>query len=89
MVKDPIRGDHHVLVLCDVLDPTGAPHATNTRAPLAAILDEEIIAEEPLYGFEQEYTMMKDGTVFGWPAVCLKITKITKFLPLGAVQFCL
>ena len=32
------------------------------------ILDKEITSEEPLYGFEQEYTMLgSDGRVFGWP----------------------
>ncbi len=39
VVPDPIRGDPHVLVMCEVLDQKGKPHATNTRAPLAAIID--------------------------------------------------
>mmetsp|Transcript_7535 Transcript_7535/g.27351 ORF Transcript_7535/g.27351 Transcript_7535/m.27351 type:complete len:393 (+) Transcript_7535:77-1255(+) len=65
---DPIRGDNHVLVLCEVLTPNGDPHPTNTRDRLAKILDKEINDEEPLYGFEQEYTMLgSDGRVFGWP----------------------
>jgi len=65
---DPIRGDPHVLVLCEVLTPDGVPHPTNTRDRLANILDKEITSEEPLYGFEQEYTMLgSDGRVFGWP----------------------
>ena len=65
---DPIRGEPHVLVLCEVLTPNGDPHPTNTRDRLANIIDKEITAEEPLYGFEQEYTMLgPDGRVFGWP----------------------
>ena len=65
---DPIRGDPHVLVLCEVMNPDGTPHATNTRNKLVALLDDEIKKEAPLYGFEQEYTMLSgDGRVYGWP----------------------
>lgn len=29
-----------------------------------------MLEQDPLYGFEQEYTMMtKQGTVYGWPNV--------------------
>ena len=68
---DPIRGGDNVLVICEVMNPDGTPHETNTRAPLVKLLDEnpDIVSQEPLYGFEQEYTMIgKDGRVFGWPA---------------------
>lgn len=65
---DPIRGENHVLVLCEVLNPDGTPHASNTRAPLKAVVDKMDPAEKPLFGFEQEYTMLgKDGQVYGWP----------------------
>jgi len=65
---DPIRGEPHVLVLCEVLTPEGVPHPTNTRHRLDQVIDKEITGEEPLYGFEQEYTMMgPDGRVYGWP----------------------
>jgi glutamine synthetase len=67
---DPIRGGDNVLVMCEVLQPDGTPHPTNTRRPLADFLKANpgVVADEPLYGFEQEYTMMgKDGRVFGWP----------------------
>jgi glutamine synthetase len=58
-----------VLVLCEVLNPDGTPHATNSRAKLAAIIDEKVEKEAPLFGFEQEYTMLaKDGSVYGWPS---------------------
>ncbi|EFN56917.1 hypothetical protein CHLNCDRAFT_143431 [Chlorella variabilis] len=69
VVPDPIRGGDDVLIMCDVLDPTGAPHPTNTRAKLEAIINDTVKAEAPLFGFEQEYTMLsKGGHVYGWPA---------------------
>lgn len=68
VVPDPIRGGDNVLVMCDVLDPTEEPHETNTRAPLAALMNDAVRAEAPLFGFEQEYTMLnKGGGVHGWP----------------------
>lgn len=49
------------LVLCEVLNPDGTPHDTNTRH----LIGEE---EEGLwFGFEQEYTIMKDGKPLGFP----------------------
>lgn len=52
-----------------MLDPAGAPHATNTRAKLAEVLTPAVKAEATLFGFEQEYTMLsKGGLVHGWPA---------------------
>jgi glutamine synthetase len=65
---DPIRGGNNVLVLCDIEDSNGNPVPSNTRRPLVDIIDAAVEAEEPLYGFEQEYTMLgPDGRVFGWP----------------------
>eukprot|EP00899_Mesostigma_viride_P002356 jgi/Mesvir1/12120/Mv00381-RA.1 len=68
-VPDPIRGAPHLLVLCDVLSPDGEPHPSNTRAKLAAIIDEKVKAHDCWFGIEQEYTLLeKDGTrIFGWP----------------------
>jgi len=69
VIPDPIRGGDDVLVMCEVYNPDGSPHDTNTRAKLRDIITPAIEAEEPLYGFEQEYTMLKkDGTVYGWPS---------------------
>ena len=42
-----------VLVMCDVLNPDGSPHDTNTRARLVELLTPDVVAERPLYGFEQ------------------------------------
>lgn len=65
---DPIRGGQDVLVMCEVLKPDSSPHPTNTRALLAALIDSSVVAEAPLYGFEQEYTMLTNsGNVYGWP----------------------
>jgi glutamine synthetase len=65
---DPIRGNPHVFVLCEVLNPDGTPHETNTRRLIANILSRDILDEETLFGFEQEYTMFnKAGKVYGWP----------------------
>jgi glutamine synthetase len=65
---DPIRGDNHVLVLCEVLNPDSTPHETNTRRKIEELLTPDVLAEETLFGFEQEYTMFnKAAKVYGWP----------------------
>ena len=65
---DPIRGGNNLLVLCEVMNPDGTPHATNTRAQLRAVIDNKVASEAPLFGWEQEYTMIgKNGRPFGWP----------------------
>ncbi|CAM6009549.1 unnamed protein product [Sphagnum balticum] len=65
---DPIRGDPHVFVLCEVLNPDGTPHETNTRHLIKSVLSQDILDEDTLFGFEQEYTMFnKAGKVYGWP----------------------
>jgi glutamine synthetase len=49
------------LVLCEVTNPDGTPHETNTRS---------LIGEEDYglwFGFEQEYTIVKDGKPLGFP----------------------
>eukprot|EP01026_Neomeris_dumetosa_P002782 TRINITY_DN1074_c0_g1_i4.p1 TRINITY_DN1074_c0_g1~~TRINITY_DN1074_c0_g1_i4.p1 ORF type:complete len:385 (-),score=51.23 TRINITY_DN1074_c0_g1_i4:350-1504(-) len=69
VVPDPIRGGPHVIIMCEVLDSESNPHPTNTRSQLVELIDSTVEAEEPLYGFEQEYTMLtKSGQVFGWPS---------------------
>jgi len=56
---DPAR-TNGVLVMCEVMNPDGTPHATNMRA---AILDDE----GAWFGFEQEYFFYKDGRPLGFP----------------------
>jgi len=62
---DPIRGDDDVLVLCETLLTADlSPHPTNTRAIARAALD-KYGDQEPLFGLEQEYTMLDPAS--GWP----------------------
>ena len=63
---DPIRGGAHKLVLCQVLYTDMTPHATNTRAPLAAAA-ERFAHCDAWYGMEQEYTFFEGNTPLGWP----------------------
>lgn len=65
-VTDPIRGGHHLLVMCEVLNAEGAPHVTNHRADLR-VMTERYAAHETWFGIEQEYTLFKDGRPLGWP----------------------
>ena len=66
--KDPIRGEPNILVICEVMNPNGAPHPSNTRAVLRGVA-EKYKDRKPLFGIEQEYTLY-DGLndwPFGWP----------------------
>ncbi len=67
-VPDPIRGDGCYLVLCEVLNADGTPHATNTRAKLRAILNAGAASAEAWFGYEQEYTMYKGARPLGFPS---------------------
>ena len=49
------------LVLCEVINPDGTPHQSNTRH----LLGEE--ESDLWFGYEQEYTIMKDGRPLGFP----------------------
>ena len=64
---DPLRGEPHLLVMCEVLLPNLTPHPTNTRALLAPVA-EKFAGHEPLFGIEQEYTFFKGGRPHGFPA---------------------
>ncbi|GAB3125434.1 glutamine synthetase beta-grasp domain-containing protein [Streptomyces calidiresistens] len=64
---DPIRGGDDKLVLCEVYDTDGTPHASNTRAQLRPIA-ERYAAQEPLFGIEQEYTFFEGARPLGFPA---------------------
>ncbi len=65
---DPLRGGDNILVLCEVYNFDGTPHATNTRRA-AAEAQEKFEDEDPWYGMEQEYTMLRaeDQTPIGFP----------------------
>jgi glutamine synthetase len=67
-IPDPLRGAGHFLVLCEVLEPDGTPHATNTRARLRQVLAAGAAEHEPWLGFEQEYTLLQGSSPLGFPA---------------------
>jgi len=66
--KDPLRGEPHRLLLCEVLNPDYAPHWSNTRAILREVA-EKYKKHQPLVGIEQEYTLYnaKSDRPLGWP----------------------
>jgi len=66
-VKDPIRGEGNYLVMAEVLNPDGTPHASNSRAQLREIMEAGAAKQAPWGGFEQEYTLFKKRTPLGWP----------------------
>ena len=67
-VMDPLRAGRSFLVLCEVLDPAGACHPTNTRAELRRVLDAGAAQADALFGFEQEYTFLgMDHRPLGFP----------------------
>lgn len=56
------------LVMCEVFMPDGVtPHPTNTRAELRRVLEAGAKDQDPWFGIEQEYTLLKDGRILGWP----------------------
>ena len=66
-VADPIRGNGHFLVMCEVFEANGQEHPSNTRAKLRKVLNNGANYIGAAFGFEQEYTLFKDGTPLGWP----------------------
>lgn len=65
--KDPIRGEPHILVMCEVFLADGeTPHPTNTRAKLRAVAD-QCVDQDPWFGMEQEYTLFDGMKPLGWP----------------------
>jgi glutamine synthetase len=67
IAPDPIRGEGNYLVLCEVTDSDGEPHRSNTRAHLRRLLQGPAGEAEAWFGFEQEYTLFKDGRPLGFP----------------------
>ena len=56
---DPTR-EHGALVMCEVMNPDGTPHPSNSRA---RIHDDA----GTWFGFEQEYFLYQDGRPLGFP----------------------
>lgn len=66
-VKDPLRGEGNVLLMCEVLNADGTPHSSNSRAELRRVLEAGAAKQDPWFGFEQEYTLFQGNTPLGWP----------------------
>jgi len=64
--RDPIRGEPHRLVLCEVLLPDMSPHPSNARHACAAAA-EKYASHDPWFGLEQEYTFFDGIKPLGWP----------------------
>ena len=62
LVCDPTRQPswNTYIALCEVLNPDGTPHESNYRSKIKN-------NETNWYGFEQEYTLIKDGRPVGFP----------------------
>ena len=65
-MPDPIRGGDDILVMCEVMNPDGSIHSSNTRAHLREI-SEKFSDQEPWFGIEQEYTLFEGRNPLGWP----------------------
>jgi len=65
--QDPLRGNGNFIVLCEVSNPDGEVHESNRRAQLRTVIDVAGEAVDPWLGFEQEYTMFRDGRPLGFP----------------------
>lgn len=68
MVPDPLRETEAYLVLCEVYNVDGTPHATNTRHFLREMMGKGGKEHEIWVGFEQEYTLFQQNEIpLGWP----------------------
>ena len=65
--QDPFRSEGDYIVLCEVNNADGNTHASNQRARMREVLDVAREAVDPWLGFEQEYTMFRDGRPLGFP----------------------
>jgi glutamine synthetase len=65
--QDPFRCKGNYLVLCEVSDAAGNTHETNQRARMRNMLDLAGDTVEAWLGYEQEYTIFRDGRPLGFP----------------------
>lgn len=66
IIRDPLHRDDDLLVLCEVLNPDGSVHPSNTRARLRQ-LAEQYADQDAWFGIEQEYTLFEGNKPLGWP----------------------
>ena len=52
--------------MCEVMNPDGTPHISNTRSHLVYI-SEKFSDKEAWFGIEQEYTLFEGRNPLGWP----------------------
>ena len=67
VARDPGGSHRDYLVLCEVMQPSGHPHVSNQRARLQQALAQAGADAEPWIGFEQEYTLYREGRPLGFP----------------------
>ena len=67
-LPDPLRGEPHLLVMCEVYEANGDPHPTNTRAHLREVAKKHA-KHDAWFGIEQEYTLFRDGRPLGFPGI--------------------
>jgi glutamine synthetase len=65
-IPDPLHREDDILVLCEVLNPDGSVHPSNTRAHLRHVA-EKYKSAEAWFGIEQEYTLFEGNKPLGWP----------------------
>ena len=66
-IEDTTREKGDYLVMCEVFEPNGKAHSSNSRAQLRKILELGAKSVDPWIGFEQEYTLFKERDPLGWP----------------------
>jgi glutamine synthetase len=66
LVPDPLHRENDILVLCEVMNPDGSVHWSNTRARLRGLF-EKYKEHEAWFGIEQEYTLFEGNKPLGWP----------------------
>lgn len=69
MIPDPAR-ERSFLIFCEVLNPDGSPHPSNTRSHLA-----KWDKNTNWFGLEQEYVLMQHGRPLGFPNDIKKFPK--------------
>lgn len=60
--RDPFRGANNYIVLCEVNDEDKKVHMSNARARMRKLLNCLGEAVDPWLGFEQEYSLFRDGS---------------------------
>lgn len=55
------------VVMCDTYDSNGDPLPSNKRAPAAAVFEQITEEHNPMFAYEQEYSLYFQGTHLGFP----------------------